>query len=358
MRIKNIVKEIGVYILCALIIWYIIHGLMYSKEIINEVYLSVLRCLEIIIPSLFVMMVLSELIIRTGIYRKLSVLFLPLSKFILRMPNPLFFVFLLGNVAGYPVGVKLLSQLCDSGVIEKKTAENMSVFCFGSGPAFVIGTVGVKLYSNVKAGAIIYVSCVLANLLFAVFFGIFTKYGFKKDKCRLNFSSEALVKSVESAGKSMFMICVMIIFFSGFLATLESLDLFRHIKSHEVAAVIKSLAEISNVTKLPSSISLLPVITFAISFGGLCVFIQLMAIVRNSFSLKKLFLTRIPVSLTASIINLLIFRLFPVAESCMTEFSFVHNDRKTSVFSSICLIFMIIIIFFQKKTGNSEKSVL
>lgn len=96
------------------------------------------RCMNIIIPSLFVFMALSQILVSSGLYYCVSMPFYPISRFIMGIPPQLFFVFLLGNTAGYPVGVKLLSDLCQRKIISQRTAKIMSCFCCCGGLLFIL----------------------------------------------------------------------------------------------------------------------------------------------------------------------------------------------------------------------------
>lgn len=350
---KKIFGELFSYFICLIIMWYIAETLLNSKEIIHSVHQSIIRCISVLIPSLFGLMVISDLIIRTGIYQKISILFYPISRFIFRLPYPLFFVFLLGNIAGYPIGIKLLTQLVEKNSIDKKTAERMSLFCFNSGPAFVIGTVGIAIFSSVKIGLIIYMSCLIANIICGIICGLVSKYTYNHEDTKVTLSAENLVLSVQSSGKSMLMVCLMVVFSSSTIRLLDCVHIFAGL-SEKTEILVFSLLEITNITTLTSSYKLIPVITFLVGFGGICVLLQLTAICKNKFSILKFVLIRIPISLLASIISYLFIIYLPIAEYCMENYYYTDKSSNTNVFSIICLICMIIIIFFRKKTSNSD----
>ncbi len=360
MKKINIFKEILLYVASLFILWFLMQSIIFSKEVIADVRIGIMRCINVLIPSLFGMMAVSEIILKTGLYRKISILFFPFYK-ILQMPAGLFSVFLLGNLAGYPVGAKLLSQLVKNGTITKETAKNMAVFCYNSGPAFVIGTVGIAVYQSIKAGIYIYASCLIANYIFAIGFSLVLKKSYKKfktDKEKIKLSSEVLVSSVESSGKSMLMICLMVTAFSVFTSVLKTTGIFSFFNQPLIEKTVMAFMEITNVTSFTGNYTLMPLICFLISFGGICVLLQVKAIVRESFSLKTFLLMRFPVSLVACFVNIFLIKIYPPSITCIKTYSFVQNNLKSSLFSCICLIFMIIIIFFQKSTGNSEKDML
>lgn len=358
MNFKKAAGQISAYFICVLIMWFVIRSLIDSEMVISGVYSGVMRCLNVMIPSLFGMMLVSEIIISSGIYQKISGILYPLAKWVFNMPAPLFFVFIMGNAAGYPVGAKLLSQLHTEGAIDKKTAEVMSAFCFGSGPAFVFGTVGIGIFSSLTVGVYVFISCLLANTIAALIAARICKFKIHSENKQTAYSPELFVKSVEASGRAMLMICLMIITFSYALSVLDGAGVFEIFKSSQAAGLVKAFLEISNISELKSNIGLLPVITSLISFGGICVQIQIVALVRGNFGLKRFFFYRIIISVLAGIINFSMICIFPVSKYCTTEIKYSQIDKKSSVLSAICLIFMIIIIFFQKKTSNPKKSVI
>ena len=361
MNVKRITKELLIYILCGIILWYVIQSIIYSKEITADVSEALKRCINVVFPSLFGIMVVSDFLVRTKIHSKIGIIFYPVSRWIFRMPCRLFTVFFLSNIGGYPVGIRLLKQLKESGEIDGKTAENMAVFCYCSGPSFIVGIIGVSVYSSVQAGVIVYLSCLLSNVFFAVLFGIFGKYGFSAKKNKIQISSQKLVDSVSVSGKNMMTVCLMIISFSYLLSVFNCLSAFEIFKDREIEMFFKSFLEITYITGVPADFSYLPVISFIASTGGLCVLMQIISLNGGSISLKRFFISRIPAALLSALICYGILKVFPVEEitkSCYLTYNFNKTDSDLSILSVVCMFFMIIIIFFQKKTSISEKSVL
>ena len=117
--LKRLAKELCVYILAGVVIWFCIITISGGESVKLGISEAVDRCMNIIIPSLFVFMALSQILVSSGLYYCVSMPFYPISRFIMGIPPQLFFVFLLGNTAGYPVGVKLLSDLCQRKIISQ-----------------------------------------------------------------------------------------------------------------------------------------------------------------------------------------------------------------------------------------------
>ena len=128
---------------------------------------AVSDCLEIIVPSLFAFTALSIYLQKSGLYRvALRPLTFPLSK-LLRMDEELCAVFVLANIGGYPVGVRLLSELVENGRLSDKDAGRMLCCCFGSGPSFVVGIAGMCVFDSAAAGLMMFAACFLSSLMMA-----------------------------------------------------------------------------------------------------------------------------------------------------------------------------------------------
>jgi hypothetical protein len=102
-------------------------------------------CLESLIPSLFpflfVITVLNSYLITTNNP------FLTLLGKVTGMPAGSESIFLLGILGGYPTGAQCIGRSYQKGMLTKKDAAHMIVFCNNAGPAFIIG-VGTFLFEN------------------------------------------------------------------------------------------------------------------------------------------------------------------------------------------------------------------
>ncbi|MDE6149728.1 MAG: nucleoside recognition protein [Ruminococcus sp.] len=351
---KKIIRELTGYLAAGLTVWLCILIIAEGDNVFNEITKAIKRCLNVIIPSLFAFMAISGIIINTKIYQYISKPFYPITKYIFKMPNNLFFVFLLGNISGYPVGAKLLVELKEQNIIDKKTAEVMSCFCYGGGPAFFTGVIGLTIYNNTKIGVIIFLSVFISNLFIGIVMCRIFKPTYIETKEKIVFNSNNIIQAVISTGKSLFTICTTILFFAVFMSLLNSESIFNFIKqiglSEDIFTLIKSLFEISNISELSSkSFNTIPLIAGICSFGGLCILMQLKVIVGNTYSLKLFFCSRIIGSVLSITICQIILKLFHdkiiTASSEKIVLSFVPNN----FIPSICLIAMIFIIMLRDK---------
>ncbi|MDE6133118.1 MAG: hypothetical protein K2G04_07085, partial [Oscillospiraceae bacterium] len=254
---KNIKNYIGV----VLAVLYAFFLIAFVKDVCAAVLNSVKVCMEVMIPSLYAFMVISGFIVSSNIYAVISKPFGFVSRYIFRIPEEYFSVFLIGSIGGYPVGARLLADMANEGKISKSDAEHMLSYCYLAGPAFICSIAGVKLFSSVKIGMIIFAAVIGANIIIAVLTGLGRKVPPKsRKKVDLDVSFDCLIRSVYSGAKGMFSICAVIVFFSSIICILDKLGVINYaaeiiseilgLSFSDSIATVKSIVEISNISGL------------------------------------------------------------------------------------------------------------
>ena len=287
-------------------------------------------CMLQIIPSLYGFLILTGVLLRMGLHQKLGRLFRPIAWHVLHMTEGEFAVFLCSQLAGYPVGVQMLTDLVGQGEIPLRRAARLAGVCFGSGPAFVLSLVGTALYPNTPAGSLLFLSGMLANLILAILF-------------RPEKPDAAAVPTMP------------VLPFRLLLAPLPGL--LPDMLSADVKAGILSLLEISSITRMPvMQLSLLPVVCGLLSFGGICVFMQLLASGGNWMHKAEFLVMR----LLAALLSAGLCRLaapFWMRNAAVSVFAgTIHITQSATPLLPILLVLMTFMILSQKKLDNSTKA--
>lgn len=122
-------------------------------------------CAEVLIPSLFPFLILSDLILVSGAAHRLGKpLAKPISALLGISPCSVS-ALLLGFLCGFPIGAKMTLSLYESGQISQREAERLLPLCSVPGPAFLIGTVGGSLLGSRAYGLLLYAVNLLSSLL-------------------------------------------------------------------------------------------------------------------------------------------------------------------------------------------------
>jgi len=126
------------------------------------------------VPSLFPFAVLSAILIKTG---GVDILNKPLYCVSNRLKLP--FVapscFVMAIASGYPAGSRIVTEFFEGGAFDKRDAEKLAFLCSTSGPLFIIGSVGSKMFANSAVGLKIFVAHTLSILLISLIFCAFSK---------------------------------------------------------------------------------------------------------------------------------------------------------------------------------------
>lgn len=81
------------------------------------------------------------------------------------VPSCGFKLFLLSIISGYPMGAKLIANMYEKNKIDSTDAKKLMSFTSISGPMFIVGTVGLKIFGSFKAGIIMLIANIIACLI-------------------------------------------------------------------------------------------------------------------------------------------------------------------------------------------------
>lgn len=275
--------------------WYCMRS---SEEVGIAVSEAAERCWGTVIPSLYAMMIVSGLIVRSGITGCLPQFFGRIGRLLWGMDGEVFPVFLFSMLAGYPVGTKMLCAMYSEGRIDKHRAELFCGVCFGAGPAFISGCIAGQLYGSAAAGRTILLSTVIADVIlaFAVSFISGRSGAPREERSKPRISGGMLTDCVLSGGRAMADICLMIIAFAAAAAVLDGVgavsaagNLVSSVSGMpgEVSEqLVRSFLDITAVSGLPKgNYALLPWISGLTAFGGVCVLFQTAAVSRGRLNM-------------------------------------------------------------------------
>ena len=346
-----------------IILVYMVLVIIWADDISSYVLNAVKSCLNVIIPSMYIFMIISDFLVTSNIYVIFGKPFSLISRYIFKIPENLFSIFLISSIGGYPIGAKLIADLYKMGKIDKITAEDMLSYCYLSGPAFIGGVVGVEIFSDIKIGILIFLSILTSNFITAFFIGFKSDIPSpKKDYEQYKIRISDLIVSISNGGKSMFAICTVIIFFSSIICIAEKSGLITYVSKliddytklnlTNGIAVVKTFIEISNILLFEADLKLLPLLTALLSFGGICVIIQIRSIIPEQLSIKSfIFLRIVSMPLSYCICKLFILLFFKEYISAYAPAHITHGQN-----SPILTFFLLIMtILFLLKFSIEKK---
>ncbi|MDR3207315.1 MAG: sporulation protein [Oscillospiraceae bacterium] len=180
-------------------------------------------CMDVILPSLFPFFVLSTLLVEMGYAayagRRLEGVMRP----VFRLNGACASAVALGFLGGYPVGAKTAIALYQKGLCSETEAERLLSFCNNSGPAFILGAVGVGIFADSRAGLTLYLAHTAASLTVGFLFRFYKRDAPGGGQAAPSGVSpppesvglaRAFVRSVGGAFRSALSICAFVIFFT------------------------------------------------------------------------------------------------------------------------------------------------
>lgn len=316
----------------------------------NAVAEALGRCIDTVIPSLFAMLIVSGLIVQSGIHSHMPRIADSFGRAVFGMEEGIFPIFIFSVFAGYPVGVRMLRSEYERGRISKRRAELLSGVCFGAGPAFIFGCISGQLYGSAEAGRVILVSALAANVILALLIRLLpVRERMSAVRPPLRTDGALLTECVAAAGRSMSGICLMILTFSvissmlGFIgagrAAGEAAARIGLISDEAAEPMFSAFLDVTAVDGLPrGDYSILPFICALTSFGGVCVLFQAAAAVRGSFSVGPLIIIRCAAAVLSYFVSHIIMPF--MTDDIAVAAASVSIHRESSPVPSVMLILM------------------
>ncbi len=143
-----------------------------SGQVIDSCRYALQLCAELILPSLFPFFVLSILLSKLGLPELLGRRLAPAAARLFRVSGAGASALIIGLTGGYPLGAAYIADMEKTGAVSTREAERLLAFCNNSGPAFLVGAVGIGVFHSSAVGLALYaVHCCAAVCTGLVFRG-------------------------------------------------------------------------------------------------------------------------------------------------------------------------------------------
>ena len=209
--------------------------LFYAEPVRDAVKDALSLSVNAQIPSLFPAMTVSSFLIESELVTSLSGVFDKPMRFFFRLPGEAAPAVILGFLAGYPVGARTAAGLYRKGLLSKSETERLLGFSNNSGPAFILGTVGLSLFSSRRAGLVLFLAHLLAGLLLGLCFSLYKRKEplsapSPPARSRPSYAA-AFTKAVGSAALSLGSVTGFVAFFAGAVRLLSESRLLPRLAS-------------------------------------------------------------------------------------------------------------------------------
>jgi len=338
---------------------------------------------NIVLPSLFPFLIISDLIQKSAITIVFEKILSKIMKPLFNLPGISSIALFLGMTGGYPIGAKITSDLRNENSLSKIEAQRLIAFANNSGPLFISGAIGIGLYKNISIGFLLLISHYLSAFLVGILFRFYKKNELTSNSnkkiqfniIKLSTLGESLTSSVKKSITTVTVIGGFIVLFSILTTILQETGIvlilskifMPNLDLNFSSSIISGILEVTNgVNRIYelSSIDLvikLIVTSSLIGFGGFSVHMQTLSIISSSdFYSSTYFLGKILQSCFSGIITSLLLKytsfsnlIYQETFACETYNSFGF----IKFISTITLVFIFIVVFkiIQLLLTNSDK---
>ena len=253
-----------------------------------------------VLPSLLPFMILINILVPLNALTPYINKFTSFTQRLWKLPGESLFAFIIGLIAGYPMGAKVIKSLYDDHKLTREEAEYTLLFSNNCGPLFIIGTVGTAMLGQTSLGFFLFsihlLSAFVMSLLFTRFLTshspTYTASTFSQESPSffklLNLSVMQSMDAITCVGGYiiLFSVLIAILTSSAFSSYILSLLNCSIQEKQFLLGIFSSLLELSNGTytlsQLPISPYSLALISAAINFGGICVYFQTLYVLEET----------------------------------------------------------------------------
>ena len=204
-------------------------------------------------------------------------------------------------------------------------------FNMSGGAGFIITAVGVGILKSKKAGLILFASVTAAAIICAAISGIFAhgENMTQSEFARPRNTGDALNKSVEASLHSVLNLSAYIILFCAFQGILH------------IPEILAPIIEITSGITNASGRLTLPQTAFLLAFGGFCVHLQILPVLKKiKMPYFKFFACRLLCAALSFLICILLLRIFPQEAEVFSNFS-GGVVRSTSINASLSVLMLL-----------------
>lgn len=314
----------------------------------NGAATGLLICFNIIIPTLFPF-TFCILFITNTIGTERSVISSHITRYLFGLDLDEFIIFLLSLIGGYPIGAKLIEKRFYSSKTDQEKPSILLCYCVNAGPAFIVAAVGMGILNSKTLGWLLLSSHIISSVIIALILRPFSvKYTVKKRTTKSGVSfSENFLNSAADAASATFSVCIFIVLFGGFNSFIEYISSYLPFLKH-----ISPLLEVTSAVANSKNIYH---IAFLLGFSGVCVWCQILGILKKfKLNLCCFITARVIHGILSIIITYLLLKIFKITiPTFSNSVSFNYSLGKGSASLTFSLIVMGIL--FIVSTFNTNK---
>lgn len=325
-----------------LIYFVIAYLLVNSKVCVNSIKQSTDIFLNKLVPALLPFILITELLINFNIIQNLSYGIRNIICKIFNLNKTACAPVICGYLLGYPNAAKVISNMYSLDKISKSDAIHLTTFTNNANMSYILTSIGLLMYYNIKVGIILLVSHFLSSIIIGFC------YGYTKPKTIIqqkNIISNTFLKSnfeivincILNTLKTLGIIFMYTVCFS----LIPTILLNNLVITDGIKACITGIFEISNgiynISKLTIHINYKIILTsFILSFSSFTVLFQVYSYVYSiGIKFKDLIKYKFTQGILSSVITYILLKFIHIKE--ITTFKEVFNSYDNYITHTIVL---------------------
>ncbi len=293
--------------------------LAFPKAVFHGAEEGLLLWYQVIFPTLFPFLVITNLLMQTGGIRMITRIFAKIFCRIFRVSENGSFAVITGFLCGYPMGAKITADLLRGGRISRREASYLLSFCNNTSPVFIVNYIVWKSLGKndllLPTLAILYASPILISLI--------TRRFYLKGEPQFPDLAQAEIHRKEKSGFSAVDACMMdsfesivkvggyIILFSVLIALIQEISPDNPV----FFAVCVPLEVTNGISMLTGQVKDMricyPAVLALTSFGGVCSAAQTQCMINGTeLSVSSYLIQKLAAALAASLLAFLFLGLW------------------------------------------------
>ena len=187
------------------------NAILYARDALNI-------CFEMIVPTLFPFFICSGILIYSGFCELLAKAFQFCMYPLFRVSPAGSSAFILGIISGYPLGAITAGELYANSYLSKSEAERLLAFCNNSGPLFILGSVGIAIYADIRYGIALYAAHIIAALTVGILFRFYGRNRHNAPPTRMTTPQRSVGEifdiALQNGIRNILTVCGAVLFFS------------------------------------------------------------------------------------------------------------------------------------------------
>ena len=387
-KLKNILKLI-IFLFTLSILF------IFSKTNFSSVKESVNICFVSVLPSLFPFILFTELILKNNLTDTIVIFFGNIFSKIFKIKKSATPAIIIGFLCGFPMGAKTVNKLYEENKISYNEAQFLLLFVNNCNPAFIISTIGIAFFLNIKIGILLYISHIISAIIIGTVSSrnIIHKKSLnlkKFNKKSLNNNNinkqniiniekkaekkeniiETLRKSILSSFVTLGTIFGYIIVFNLIFDILKDVLLKININSNYID-ILSGIFEVTrgslNVCNSDFDIKTkICIVSFLLGFNGICIIFQIYSTVaKHNFDLFKIIKSKIIQGIISAFTTYILLGFIDISDITQNVFftidknitysTFLENIKESYTNSLFLIIFLLTIYLIISKIYKHKK---